>query len=126
MSPADIRAEMLRYRDRAEAQRDALAGVIHAIDAALPLFGDVVASAPPVAATPPPRPQSPAPPVTNGAGHDDKVLAALKFGPRTPMAIREMTELSEYQVNARLKALVASKKIRRTGTGPRNTQYQLA
>lgn len=72
------------------------------------------------------RPHLPAPPKTNGAGQDDRVLQALKSGCRGPMAIMQATGLSEYQVNVRLKALVASRNVVKTGTGPRNTQYHLA
>lgn len=73
----------------------------------------------------PPRPQPPASPTTNGAGLEDKVLQSLKHGPRSPIAIRKATSINRYRLRVLLNAMLASKQIRRSGSGPRNTEYQL-
>lgn len=73
----------------------------------------------------PPRPQSPAPRATNEAGHDDKVLHALRNGPLNPKAIAEISGIKKRTLQPVLARLVTVKRITKTGTGPRNTRYQL-
>lgn len=113
-----------------EAELEALdtrrARVVAAIDGLRMLAGDDDEQ--PVERRKSPRPQQPASRKTDGTGRadGDKVLAALKSGNRVPMSIRHVTGLSAYVVNRQLKTLVKQKQVTKTGTGPRNTQYQLA
>lgn len=125
MTQADFYGEMVRLRDHAVAQRDAIETVIEAIDQALPVFGKPEPVREDVAA--PPRPQPPAPRATSEAGrHDDKVLHALRNGPLNPKTIGQLTTLPKHAVKRTLAQLVTARKVVKTGSGPRNTVYHVA
>lgn len=73
----------------------------------------------------PPRPQRPAPPSTNGAGLDDKVLQVLEGGPQAPKAISDRLKVAKWKLKPVFQRMVAAKQITASGQR-RGLKYQLA
>lgn len=72
----------------------------------------------------PARPQSPASPLTNGAGHDVKVLQVLEGGPQAPKAISTRTKIPKHQLQPVMKRLLAANQVTAIGRS-RGLKYQL-
>lgn len=75
---------------------------------------------------PPPRPQRPASPSTNGAGLEDKVLHTLSAGPpMRPKDLSDLTGIQKWKLLPVMERLVTAKKVKKSGHR-RGLKYALA